>query len=646
MMNDTEALTAAFDAESNFIAYCCQVHSHTYTCIKYSLKGLANHDPGKYRRTACRFKAPWKIVDATGLSDDDLLTIRRNHPLVNRYNKAMAVGLRHNHDVSMILTRTKGLAMVFYITNYATKLDTPMWRRIAHAAEVFRQLREDAASRHDVSATGDQGAQRPAVLNQSRQFLMRVANRIFSERQLSAVEVCYHMLGYQTDFTNVPHWSFLNLTALYWAIFRRWRHLRRQAGEETEGEEPPETVQLREGGRTLLCLDAYAYRGHVLRGICLYDYMSMVSLVRNRGRDEDENHISLEGPSPECYNWLQKLRRPHEYAVPIFQGFISDDHRDEHPVYFRRNSVLHLALFVPWERFLSNTHGDIADIWLGYEASLCRRLRSHVSNISLLSKSAEDARKDARLWASRSEGDDTVDADFPLDEGDDGEERATIAEHHQNFAAVLHTLQNAVRDSDATRGSPALTNFMRDLLEETSASDDKPFMQRPEGFYQQIRRAQDAPLCHVQTLSVEDVQAAAKAQEMLHLQMLDEIETGPQGGRHHTPNDDIDDMLARNYDTEIPLPRRSQGPVAQGPRMLVDVNMATSFAGLGRLAASNYTLNSLQTMALQLVCRFLDRYSADPDSAGQHLQYTGGPGGTGKSRIIEALKWVFSARGQ
>ncbi|RSL75840.1 hypothetical protein CEP52_017823, partial [Fusarium oligoseptatum] len=423
---------------------------------------------------------------------------------------------------------TKGLAMVFYITSYATKLDTPMWRRIAHAAEVFRQLREDAASRHDVSATGGQGAQRPAVLNQSRQFLMRVANRIFSERQLSAVEVCYHMLGYQTDFTNVPHWSFLNLTALYWAIFRRWRHLRRQAGEETEGEEPPETVQLREGGRTLLYLDAYAYRGHVLRGMCLYDYMSMVSLVRNRGRDEDENHISLEGPSPECYGWFQKLRRPHEYAVPIFQGFISDDHRDEHPVYFRRNSVLHLALFVPWDRFLSNTHGDVADIWLRYEASLCRRLRFHVSNISLLSKSAEDARKDARLWASRSEGDDTVDVDFPLDEDDDGEERTTIAEHHQNFAAVLHTLQNAVRGSDATRGSPVLTNFMRDLLEETSAEEDKPFMQRPDSFYQQIRRAQDAPLCHLQTLSVEDVQAAAKAQEMLHLQMLDEIETGPQ----------------------------------------------------------------------------------------------------------------------
>ncbi|KAJ3509146.1 hypothetical protein NM208_g15708 [Fusarium decemcellulare] len=151
----------------------------------------------------------------------------------------------------------------------------------------------------------------------------------------------------------------------------------------------------------------------------------------------------------------------------------------------------------------------------------------------------------------------------------------------------------------------------------------------------------------MQTLSVEDVQAAAKAQEMLHLQMLDEIETGPQCDRHHTPNDDIDDMLARHYDAAtIPLPQRSRATVAPGPRMLVDVDMATSFTELGRIAASEYTLNSLQTRALQLVCRFLDKHSADPNSAGQHLQYIGGPGGTGKSRVIGALKWVFSARGQ
>ncbi|XP_044715313.1 PIF1-like helicase domain-containing protein [Hirsutella rhossiliensis] len=107
---------------------------------------------------------------------------------------------------------------------------------------------------------------------------------------------------------------------------------------------------------------------------------------------------------------------------------------------------------------------------------------------------------------------------------------------------------------------------------------------------------------------------------------------------------DIDDTLARYGDGPCWAPGSDLNE--RGPRMLVDVSPATSFAEMGHTAAASFTLNYLQTMALQLVCRFLDKYTANPDSAGQHLQYTGGPGGTGKSRIIDALKDVLAARNQ
>jgi hypothetical protein len=80
--------------------------------------------------------------------------------------------------------------------------------------------------------------------------------------------------------------------------------------------------------------------------------------------------------------------------------------------------------------------------------------------------------------------------------------------------------------------------------------------------------------------------------------------------------------------------------------MTIDIDQTFSFVELGHQAAVLYTLNYLQGMALQLVCRFLDKYTANPDSAGQHLQYIGGPGGTGKSRIIDALKHVFALKDQ
>ncbi|KAM4062509.1 ATP-dependent DNA helicase PIF1 [Hirsutella rhossiliensis] len=454
---------------------------------------MANPAEEGYRAQVTRYvdsvfhESPWKIVDETGFTEDGLLQIRRNHPLVNRYNKSLAVGLRHNHDVSMILTKTKGLAMVYYITNYATKLDTPMWKRIALAAEVARQLREAGrpTSRAPDPTLPDDRQQ--AVLNESRQFLMRTANRIFSERQLSAVE------------------------------------------------------------------------------------------------DSD------------CDGWMQKLRRPDQYAVPIFQGYISDDHEDDHPVYIKR-------------------------------------------------KSAEDARKDTKLWASRSEGDDTIDVEYPLDDGHYEDEPPAMAQH-QAYTALLQILRNSVQNTDATKDSLVLLDLIRDVRKGNLAGG-QPFVQRQEDLYLNIPHDQGDTLCQFPILSRDDVQAAAKAQDLLHLRMLDDIEGGSQGTVLSTNGADIDDTLARYGDMDTAAALTGSDLNEQGPRMLVDVTPATSFAEMGHTTAATFTLNYLQTMALQLVCAFLDRYTANPDSAGQHLQYTGGPGGTGKSRIIDALKDVFAARNQ
>jgi hypothetical protein len=313
------------------------------------------------------------------------------------------------------------------------------------------------------------------------------------------------------------------------------------------------------------------------------------------------------------------------------------------------NSVLHLALFVPWESFLSNMQGDITKIWSGYENTLSNRLRFYVSNISLLRKSAEDARRDAKLWASRSEGDDTIDMDIPLDEGDYGQEPATMAEHHQYYTALLQTLQNAVHDSDATRGSPVLQGLIQDLHQENPVEEGRSFVQRHDDFYQQIRCDQNGSLYGFPSLSGDDIQAVVKAQGMLHLRMLDEIESGLPNNTYGTGNGNTEDMLTGFNDAEIPFPRQGQNLVTaqtQVPRIFVDVGPETAFVELGRLAASKKTLNNLQNMALQLVCRFLDKYTADPESAGQHFQYTGGQAGTGKSRVVDALKDVFIERGQ
>ncbi|KAH7248429.1 hypothetical protein B0J15DRAFT_63152 [Fusarium solani] len=193
--------------------------------------------------------------------------------MVNRWNKAMAVGLRHNHDISFIATRCKTMAIVFYVTNYATKVEDPVWKRVAAAAELFPTTDGSMVENSEASET-DRGQ------NQTRQFLMKVANRIFTERALSQVEVVAHLLGYPTEFVSNDAWTFLNVSSLYWHVFRRWRHLRCESGMEAVDEPLEEMVFLEEGGERVSLVQAYPHRGKLLQDLSLYDYMSIVRLKR------------------------------------------------------------------------------------------------------------------------------------------------------------------------------------------------------------------------------------------------------------------------------------------------------------------------------------------------------------------------------
>jgi hypothetical protein len=48
----------------------------------------------------------------------------------------------------------------------------------------------------------------------TKSFLLRVANRIYTSREISQPEMLGYLLGFETDFTNVPAWSWIYLNSL------------------------------------------------------------------------------------------------------------------------------------------------------------------------------------------------------------------------------------------------------------------------------------------------------------------------------------------------------------------------------------------------------------------------------------------------
>jgi hypothetical protein len=308
ILQNEEQFSAAFEEEANFSAGVTQIHTHSPTCVKYSI------NKPKTTRDLCRFKAPWRLVEKTAFREDGVLEIRRNHNMVNRWNKSIAVGLRHNHDISFIGSQSRTMAIMYYLTNYATKLEDPVWKRAAAAAELLEDSR-----RSEAGTTSE---------NRTRLFLSRLANRIFTERAVSQVEVAAHLLGYGMEFTSDENWAYLNVSSLYWKIFGRWSHLRCSAGEDNE-DAGEEAVMLEPGGERATFIQAYPHRGPKLAALSLYDYMTVVKLKRKRGGSGARVNLEFEEAWPLSETWVQVMRKPGEHAVVCVDGYLSMDFGEE-----------------------------------------------------------------------------------------------------------------------------------------------------------------------------------------------------------------------------------------------------------------------------------------------------------------------------
>ncbi|KDN72074.1 putative conserved hypothetical protein [Colletotrichum sublineola] len=623
LTKDITRLDEVFDAEANWVAHRCQMHSCGATCTKYSFKNTSK----TRNRHPYRFKAPWTLRERTEFTSDGLLHVRRNHERINRYSPALAVAMRHNTDTTFLPTNSAGLSMVYYATNYSTKLDTPLWKRAALVKTVLDGMagKEDS---HSLTCEDDteKAAQRN---NKTRQFLTRTANQIFTSRELSAVEVCSNLLGYKNSYCSETNWANVYLCTLYWAVFRRWGALREAAGPEVQQRMAPETIGFGASGINLPPLEAYAYRGILLHELCLYEYLSMVRIRRvgRRTRVDQARFIPFDPSMPNHEAWIQELLPESGQAIPIITGHLDHDMQGTEEGYYKRSAVLLLGLFIPWETFVQSTSNDPADVWESLYADLPGRVEALVKNIQLLHKSAEDAKKDAKLWASRSEGDEGY-------EFDRAEESLEVEkEWYPDITDLRHTFHDAVFSLQdgrgVTNGSPSIQGLLKTL-------DKSGFSSLEDSCGTPNTNTQP----HVQmTIPKRHLKSAKAAQDRLHKERMLAIEGDEAGeGLSHTGAE----TGFGDGDADMAFLARPCTDALQPAATWVDITTADTFARVGEIIGAERTLNRMQTIALCLICEALDEQANGTDR--QHLQYVGGGGGTGKSWLIDTVKEVFAAK--
>ncbi|XP_044716530.1 AAA domain-containing protein [Hirsutella rhossiliensis] len=580
LLDSAEQFSAGFEEEANFCAGATQIHTHSPTCVKYSLGNKGR------RGDLCRFKAPWKLVE------DDALTGRR---------------AADPQDASHA-TQRKTMALVYYVTNYATKVEDPTWKRVAAAAELLPVVaaggqpgaREDAGNG---VVGGDDGTKN----NKTRQFLMRVANRIFTERALSQVEVVAHLLGYPSEFTSSSAWAYLNVSVLYWHVSRRWRHLRQESGTAVADVSVDESVAVEEAGERISFAEAYHHRGHVLRGLCLYDYVSLVRLQRV-GKD---GCSGAWGEVPfERLGGRQRLG-----AARISSKTTRNNATAEQPCsilpYSRRGRP-----FLAKSEATSTRYG-------GAHERLPPRTSCLVDNVQLLRRSAEDAKRDAKQWAASSGDGDPAGA--PGDWGGWG--GPGEADREAGSAYQSDNVGNATRLIDVVRsatGANQITAGSREL----------------SGMMQQLSRFQQSALASTAELRATVVTERERVKMIQGIQSMAPAHGTDRGAAERS-------VLAGFGEEDVQVTRVETEERAGNAEAGMEVRLgpSTSFHEAGKDLTRRLTLNKKQAIAFSIICRHLDSMrQGDGGDVSQLCQFVGGEGGTGKSRVIEALVGLFAAK--
>jgi hypothetical protein len=315
-------------------------------------------------------------------------------------------------------------------------------------------------------------------------------------------------------------------------------------------------------------------------------------------------------------------------------------------------------MFVPWELFLSQTSGDLNDIWEQQKQGLSRRLLFLVDNIQLLRRSAEDANRDVKQWAAMSgeEADHVADGvEWNIDEGDEesgSPGRLYRSDDIGNAARLIDIFRNTVDSNQITAGSKEiLTMLLRfyqfqraaltslDELRDTIVSEQEVRVLSNSG--ERTLGAEIPKQSQLRAIKSQQTKASQERERMIQgIQTCVDNSTTEHNAAVYSVLNGFgeQDIHITGADSEIP-------DQSIGPSVTIQFGPSTLFFDVGMQLAESFTLNRRQRVAFLLICGHLDVVSRNEREASQHCQFIGGEGGTGKSRIIEAIIELFARKG-
>jgi len=623
---------------ANAVAAKRQVHSekHNSTCFKYCKKG----------ERQCRFSFPRPKVDASYVDDLGVVHLRRDNEWVNPFNPCIAAAIGSNQDLSFLSTRTKALSMLYYITNYATKDEASTYQMVT-AAAILKKTLEQASQLQETERTDEDHR----VLGKGMtNFSLRVFNRMCHDREVSGVQVASSLLQLPEYYT--PHTELRRINLYY--LRQRFEAIIQASTNSCEADDEQVTLSSKEKGSSIF--DDYRWRGSDFSHLCLYEYVKFVRkrLAQNRTRSD----VDFEPQHPEYGRKTQFLCATNFVPRTVaLVGTLSENQsmedgiRGGHPKTVAMEedlATILLALFVPWQ-VLPSHFGNVAatchdesppdssplslsaTVWHSIKESLPDHIQDFARNVELLRKSQEDAeidRLERKAMASAMES-----LGFDIDTSNREEDIADqyvptkelIDDNTLHLSYSLIKSQWLKEDRLAAATVPALQQSFLPVSDIVSPTFTSLGGQSTCGFRQDI-----GP----DTLKLwSDLLKSTNASSV-----GDNVEGDANDGDDFNFGADEDSA----YFTPLQpiLSFASSFPAPSVADLTQRMNPNPSASHITDLISEIVPLNSKQRRVVSMIMYRALKYRRDIDVGreDQFLVFVTGEGGTGKTRIIEAVK--------
>lgn len=642
------------------LVYSCQRHVHTATCYKY---GNADNGPQQ-----CRFDLDESHhVERTTMNNmTGELEFRITDGMVNNFCDTILRAIRCNMDIKFIGSGQSAKAVIYYITDYITKSQLKTHVAYATLQAAVEKLKQ--AEQQSEPTTDD-------FENRARILLVKCANSLIAKQELSGPQVASYLLGFGDHYTSHLFKS------LYWTSFEGYINTLETRPTLNSNSDGNVTVDVDNGSQdfddVLLEPDAsgsirprasqvidYIYRGAQFESYSVWDCVRKLDKISHTDSNSEANEVNAPSRTrkkgrklhkrsefmnehPECETHILRERQESKQyiVVPIGPAIPRRDREEVKEKYAKTM----LLLFKPW-RTLTDLKGESlswSDAFENFSVSADKATLRVIDNIQVLHECRDsrddhfEQRRSVRKSFMRSMdkeralqfADDDIDdvqADVSEDvilnffaEADDAfSDRNTRLDEEVDDAVTSARSAGMFNVSESTEQTRTLGHMWPVPIDITNEPTESPSKEATWKKTYEQRRAQYKK-------DLQDYQTSDDA--------------GVIPPKANVPATDEGVEIEPSI-TSVSKARRAFGNGTLDGETLVNESLTSDEANeaLIKDICSTFTLNSEQERAFRIIAEHAVRQSdADPIR-----MFLGGAGGTGKSRVIDAYRDLFSKLGQ